>query len=98
VHVSLWEFEPRNGKEQEFEQAYGPNGEWVKLFARSPEYRGTELLRSADGRTYFTIDRWTSADAFAAFQREWQHGYEELDRRFEALTERETQVGGFDTV
>lgn len=98
MHLILWEFQPRPGKAAEFERGYGAGGEWAKLFGRSPEYRGTELLRSADGRTFLTIDRWTSADAFAAFQREWQRAYDELDRHFEALTERETLVGRFDTV
>jgi heme-degrading monooxygenase HmoA len=95
--VIVWGFDPQIGKEREFEHAYGANGEWAVLFARSPEYRGTELLRPMNGRTYFTIDRWLSEDGFAAFHRQWQREYEELDRRFAAVTERETLIGRFDT-
>lgn len=97
MYVIVWEFEPQAGKERDFEGIYSGNGEWARLFARSPEYQGTELLRRADGRTYLTIDRWSSADAFTTFQRQWQVDYEALDRRCEALTAKETLIGRFET-
>ena len=97
MYVIVWEFELQAGKEREFEEAYAGNGQWAKLFARSSEYRGTDLLRPTDGGPYLTIDRWSSADAFATFQRQWRLEYEELDRRCEALTRRETLVGRFET-
>lgn len=86
------------GKEREFERAYGPQGDWALLFAKSQQYRGTELLRPLERRIYLTIDRWTSAAAFEAFRRQWQAEYDALDRRCEAVTERETLVGQFETV
>ena len=97
VFVIVWEFEARAGKEPEFEQAYSAQGEWAKLFARSPEYRGTELLQSAERNYYLTIDRWTSAEAFAAFRERWAAEYEALDRACKALTQRETAIGRFET-
>lgn len=98
MFVIVWAFEPQAGKEREFERTYSGDGEWAKLFARSPEYRGTDLLRPAQGQAYLTIDRWASADAFAAFQLKWQSEYEALDRRSEALTARETLIGRFEAV
>ena len=97
MHLILWEFVSLKGKEREFEQVYGSNGDWARLFGRSAEYRGTDLLRSADGRTYITIDRWTSADSFAEFQNQWRRDYQAMDQRSEALTERETLIGRFET-
>ena len=98
MHVIVWGFEPQEGKEHEFEEAYAGNGQWAKLFARSSEYRGTDLLRPTNSGLYLTIDRWTSADAFAAFQRQWQREYDELDLLCEALTAKETLIGRFETV
>lgn len=98
MYVIVWEFEPQVGKERDFERTHSRDGEWAKLFRRSPDYQGTELLRRADGRTYFTIDRWSSADAFATFQKQWRTDYEALDRRCEALTARETLIGRFETI
>ena len=96
MHVILWEFQPRAGKEAAFEQAYSANGEWAKLFARSKGFRGTELLKSATG-TYVTVDRWTSADAFAEFQRHWHAEYQELDQQMESLTQSERSIGQYES-
>ena len=97
MHVIVWEFVPREGMEREFENVYGSHGEWAKLLGRSARFLGTELLRGAD-RTYFTIDRWETSEAFAAFQRQWRREYDELDQRSEALTEEERLIGRFERV
>jgi heme-degrading monooxygenase HmoA len=96
MHVILWEFQPRSGKEAASEQAYGANGEWAKLFARSDAFRGTELLKSATG-TYVTVDRWNSADAFAEFQRQWHAEYQALDQLMESLTRSERSFGQYES-
>jgi heme-degrading monooxygenase HmoA len=95
--VILWSFEAAPGKAAEFERCYGPDGDWARLFARSRDYQGTELLRDAlrPGR-YLTIDRWTTPAAFEAFKREWQAEYEALDRAGAELTMSETPVGVFE--
>ncbi len=97
MYVIVWEFEPKAGQEREFERTYAAAGDWAALFRRSPEFRGTELLRAVTGRRYLTIDRWTSADAFAAFRDRWQADYDALDRTCEDLTQREELVGRFDS-
>jgi hypothetical protein len=45
MYVILWRFRPVEGRESEFERAYGPSGEWALLFVRDDGYLGTELLR-----------------------------------------------------
>jgi heme-degrading monooxygenase HmoA len=97
VYVIVWEFEPKAGQERQFERTYAADGDWAALFKRSPEYRGSELLRPVVGRRYVTIDRWTSAAAFAEFRDRWRADYEALDRACETLTEREAVVGQFDS-
>jgi heme-degrading monooxygenase HmoA len=97
VYVIVWEFEPKAGQEREFERAYAADGAWAALFRRSPEFRGTELLGPVAGRRYLTIDRWTSAEAFAAFRDRWQADYGSLDRVCEALTAHEALVGRFES-
>ena len=98
MHIILWEFEPRVGKEKEFERAYGSNGDWARLFAKSSEYRGTDLLKSTKNRTYLTVDRWTSAAAFAEFKRQWQSEYSALDMRMEPLTQVERSIGEYESI
>ena len=52
----------------EFEQVYGPEGEWAAFFRRGSGYVGTELMRDVElpGR-YLVIDRWESREAYQAF-------------------------------
>jgi heme-degrading monooxygenase HmoA len=97
VLVIIWAFTARPGRELEFERAYSADGDWSRLFARSPDYHGTELLRHAAGRGYLTIDRWSSGEAFDAFRSRWQLEYDALDRSCTDLTERESLVGRFET-
>ena len=62
----IWRFEVVQAHRAEFEAAYGPTGDWARLFARSGGFRGTELLRAADG-SYVTLDVWRAAADFDAF-------------------------------
>ena len=96
MFVVVWQFEVAEEKIAAFEAAYGAEGAWAKLFATSPEYRGTELLRDAYiPGGYVTIDRWTSEDAFRAFRKEHDAEYEALDRTCDALTSSERRVGAY---
>lgn len=96
MFVVVWQFEIAEEKIAAFEAAYGPDGSWAQLFCRSPEYRGTELLRDAYmPGSYLTIDRWTSDAAFRTFRRAHDADYEALDRACDTLTSRETRVGAY---
>ena len=96
MFVILWQFDISEDQTSAFEAAYGATGSWATLFGRSPEYRGTELLKDAyvPGR-YLTIDRWNSEDAFRAFRAQHDPDYEVLDRQCDSLTAAETRIGAF---
>jgi 8-oxo-dGTP pyrophosphatase MutT (NUDIX family) len=96
-HVLVWEFLPAEGREAEFEAAYGPDGDWARFFRRDPAYIRTDVLQGSDGR-YVTLDRWTSRAAFEAFREREREAYAALDRRMEALTRHEAPIGAFDEV
>ena len=89
----LWQFEVAPSRLIEFESAYGPKGPWAKLFRQSPGFVDVRLLRSCERPgTYFTIDHWVSIEAFQEFRRGFATQYEELDRRCEGLTSKETRL------
>jgi hypothetical protein len=96
MFVIVWQFDVLEDHVNAFEAAYGAQGSWATLFARSPEHLGTELLKDAyvPGR-YLTIDRWRSEDAFRAFRAEHDPDYEVLDRACDSLTAAETRIGAF---
>ncbi|HEY1424105.1 MAG TPA: antibiotic biosynthesis monooxygenase [Candidatus Acidoferrum sp.] len=93
MFVTLWEFEVKPGSEELFEQAYGAEGAWVRLFRRDARYRGTRLLRDVGAeRVYVTIDSWDSREAYDEFRERFAAEYGEIDARCEVLTITERQV------
>lgn len=94
--VIVWEFRVQPDRAADFERAYGPEGDWARLFRRSPAYRGTELLRDPqDPERYLTLDRWEDASDFEAFKARNGDGYRALDAICEPLCSDERLVGRF---
>jgi len=95
----IWEFTVRRGQESAFEQAYGSDGEGVRLFRRDPAYLGTDLARDLkDRRMYLTLDYWTSQEAYEAFRERHLAEYKAIDARCETMTESEREIGRYGTV
>jgi heme-degrading monooxygenase HmoA len=98
TYVYIWRFRVRSGADADFEAAYGPDGEWVRLFRQADGYLGTDLLRDrTDPRAYLTIDRWTTRHAWEEFRNARAEEWDALDRRCQALTEVEEEIGEFET-
>jgi heme-degrading monooxygenase HmoA len=96
MFVVVWQFEIAEEKIPAFEAAYGPEGAWTHLFRKSPDYKGTELLRDAFvSGNYLTIDRWSTEQAFRAFRKQHDAEYETLDQVCGELTSRETRIGAY---
>jgi heme-degrading monooxygenase HmoA len=96
VYEIFWEYEARPEQTAAFEELYGAEGEWARLFRRADGYVETLLFRDTDRPTrYLTIDRWRSRAAFDAFVEAAGPAYAALDRRGDALTVRERRIGAF---
>ena len=93
----LFSYEARDPAE--FEQAYGPDGEWAAFFREGTGYIGTELLRDVEipGR-YVVIDRWESREVYDAFvaerQEEYMHRVDETAFHYD----QELRLGTFENV
>ncbi len=83
----------------EFERAYGADGEWAEFFRQGRGYVGTELLRDVEmpGR-YLVIDRWESADAYNAFVAERREEYMERVDATRFHYDSELRFGSFESV
>ena len=93
----LWRFEVLDAHRAEFEAAYGPTGDWARLFARSGGFRGTELMRAEDG-SYLTLDIWRARADFDAFLAEHRADYDALDAHTEAWTRAEHRLGEYEVL
>ena len=95
-YLVVREFQVKREREAEFMAAYGPDGEWARLFRRSPEFLGLELVESVGSpRRFMTFDHWASANGFEAFCVANAIAYESLNQRLQGLTEWERRIGGF---
>ena len=93
----VWRYEVTDEHRAAFEAAYGPTGDWAQLFARSGGFRGTELMRAADG-SYLTLDIWRSHADFEAFLVEHGADYAALDQRTEPWTRCEHRIGEYEVL
>jgi heme-degrading monooxygenase HmoA len=97
--LRVWQFRVRSDKADEFRSVYGPAGAWAELFRRVAGFLGTELLQSTtEPDTYLTLDRWESAEAWAAFLQAHPEDYAALDQQCDSLTREEVEVGIFRNV
>ena len=89
----------RSGKEQMFEQIYGPEGDWAQFFRQGNGYCGTELSRDLDQpRRYVTLDFWESREAYENFKTQHADEYKAIDQKCESLTEKEQEIWKFERV
>ena len=92
--ATVWRFRVKADAVDPFERAYGPRGDWARLFAQTEGFIGTELLKQgAQADLYLTIDRWHSAEQFERAKARMAAEYAELDRRFGAYTLEESWLG-----
>ncbi len=99
MFVALWEYEVKPGCEERFENAYGPDGEWVRLFGSDSNYRETRLLRDPlHIAIYLTLDFWDSRQAYEKFMAAHKKEYEALDAAGEELTSNERRVGWYELI
>lgn len=93
----IWRYEVYEEARSAFEATYGPTGAWAQLFARASGFRGTELLKAADG-SYLTLDVWRSREDFDAFMEANRADYEALDRSTESWTSAEHRLGDYEVL
>lgn len=89
--VAIWRFTTND--RSAFEQLYGPQGEWARLFRLGEGYLSTELL--VNGDVYVTFDWWRSHEDYSRFRELYASEYAVLDATGEAITATEEKVGEF---
>lgn len=94
MFVAVWRFTTNDARA--FEEHYGPEGTWARLFRRDAQYVRTDLLRGADG--YLTLDWWSSRAAYESFRTSHARDYAEIDALCESVTTSEEKIGEYELV
>lgn len=96
MYTIIFEFFVFKGKAKAFEELYGQEGAWVKLFRKSSGYKGTELMiNPEDPHHYITVDKWQSEEIYYAFLHEHQKEYQKIDALGDSFTFDQRRVGAF---
>ena len=84
---------------EEFERAYGPDGEWAQFFKGGRGYIGSELLRDHEqpGR-YLVIDRWESPETYNDFIESHREEYMSRSDEMAFQYMQELRFGTFENV
>jgi quinol monooxygenase YgiN len=99
MYCYVWSFLVRPEHVKEFEAAYGPYGDWARLFRHDPQYVRTDLLRDRENPARFlTVDFWSSREACSSFRERFSGQFEALDKSFERFTAEEVHLGDFDVL
>ncbi|MFT5641994.1 MAG: heme-degrading monooxygenase HmoA [Cyclobacteriaceae bacterium] len=92
----VWKYTVKEATKSEFEEEYGRQGTWFKLFEKTDNYMGLELLHShTASQQYILIDRWTSREDYESFTTENREENDALSKRFSYLIENEENDGTF---
>lgn len=84
---------------ENFREIYGPDGDWVRLFRKSPGFLRTELLADADRSDRFvTVDYWRSREDRDRFREDFEVEFAVLDQSCESMTSDERFIGDFKIV
>jgi|SRR3989304_4754866 len=95
-YLTIWEYKIKPEMKNEFENLYGSEGAWVKLFEKFPDYIKTELhhdIKNPD--RYVTIDYWKTRESYYRFKETSKREFLEIDKKGEDLTLEEKQIGEF---
>ena len=96
-YTRIWRFQAATGRELEFTAAYGPEGDWARLFRQSPGYLRTELARlDPAGDVFLITDRWASRKDWDDFLVAHGDAYHQLDRAFAPLCASETELDEYE--
>ena len=92
-----WEYSVHADRITDFKTAYGPEGDWVKLFNQADGYLRTELLEDLDkpGR-FVSTDFWDSRQDWEKMKLLNSAEYTRIDQACERLTDDEQFLGFFE--
>ena len=87
MKVRVWRYLVAADARPEFEQEYGPEGSWARLFATSPGFLDTSLYAEvARPGIYVTIDRFRTGADWEVFRDEQDLAYTATSDRLSHLT------------
>lgn len=91
-----WQFDVKKGREAEFEELYGADGEWTAMNRHTRSYLGTSFLRDQNRTSrYIVIEYWSEMLVHEQHRTYRSGAIAALEARSTALVEKAEPMGIF---
>jgi heme-degrading monooxygenase HmoA len=91
-----WQFEVKKGREAEFEDLYGADGEWTAMNRHTRSYLGSSFLRDQNHASrYIVIEYWSEMLVYEQHRAYRSADKADLEKRSAALVETAAPMGIF---
>jgi len=78
----MWQFDVKKGKEKEFEELYGADGDWTALSRQTRSYLGSSFLQDQTESTrYLLIEYWSEMIVYEQHRVSRQSVIASIERR-----------------
>jgi len=92
----MWQFEVKKGREVEFEQLYGVEGEWTAMNRHTRSYLGSSFLRDQNHSSrYIVIEYWSEMLVYEHHRAFRSAAIASLEERSAALVDSVEPLGIF---
>ena len=92
----MWQFEVKDGREAEFEELYGVEGEWAIMNRHTRSYLGSSFLRDQNRPSrYIVIEYWSEMLVYEQHHAYRSNSMASLEGRRNALVESIEPMGVF---
>jgi quinol monooxygenase YgiN len=91
-----WQFEVKKGREAEFEELYGVEGEWTAMNRHTRSYLGSSFLRDQNRTSrYLLIEYWSEMLVYEQHRGSRSAAITSLEERSAALLDKVEPMGIF---
>ena len=92
----MWQFEVKSGRETEFEQLYGVDGEWTAMNRHTRSYLGSSFLHDQSRSSrYIVIEYWSEMIVYEQHRESRSAKIESLKERSGTLVDSVEPLGIF---
>jgi heme-degrading monooxygenase HmoA len=96
VIAIMWQFDVKNGRETEFEQLYGVEGEWTAINRHTRSYLGSSFLRDQNRPSrYIIVEYWSEMIVYEQHRAFRSAAIISLEERSAALVDSAEPLGIF---
>ena len=92
----VWQFDVKQGRENEFERLYGVDGEWTKLNRQTRSYLGSSFLKDQNRTArYVLVEYWSEMLVYEQHRSSRTKAIESLEKRSAELIAATEPLGIF---